>query len=54
MIAAIIGQGGIVVNRIVVEQLMDEPFMVAGENCAIGDIWTGSEFVKPVQQQEDN
>lgn len=41
MIAAIIGPGGIVVNRIVVDDLLPSPFMVDGEYLNIGDIWQG-------------
>lgn len=41
MIAAVIGPGGIVINRVVVDELLSEPFMVDGEHLNIGDIWPG-------------
>lgn len=46
MIAAILNEVGVVVNRIVVEGLGAWPGAVDGENCAIGDLWNGQGFVK--------
>ena len=46
MIAAVI-DNGIVINRIVVDDLNVFPNLVDGENCAIGDLWDGQQFTKP-------
>jgi len=46
MIAAII-ENGIVINRIVVDDLNVFPNLVDGENCSIGDLWDGQQFAKP-------
>lgn len=42
MIAAVIGHGGVVVNRVIVDELLTSPFMVDGTDLNIGDIWPGA------------
>lgn len=49
MIAAVI-ENGVVINRIVVDDLNTFPFHIDGENCSIGDIWDGENFIKPTDE----
>lgn len=42
MIAAVIGPGGVVINRVIVDELLTTPFMVDGTDLNIGDIWPGN------------
>lgn len=46
MIAAVI-ENGVVVNRIVVDDLNAFPGLVDGEACNIGDLWDGEKFTAP-------
>lgn len=46
MHAAVI-ENGVVVNLIVVDSLDALPDLIDGEGAAIGDLWDGTQFVKP-------
>jgi len=50
MIAAVIGPGGVVVNRVIVDELLTSPFMVDGADLNIGDIWPGDASQADVQE----
>jgi len=47
-IAALLDENGIVINRIVVDNVEDFPNAIDGELCSIGDKWDGQSFIKSV------
>lgn len=46
-VAAVLDANGVVINRIVVDQIPNDPDIVDGEFGSIGDTWDGKNFITP-------